>query len=239
MDLPQYKCKSEDFRTDFQPKRGPGFFPGTGGYFHGCSPGLSRRIVFFGTDFGPESYWKEEVTDGRGEKRTQTTLCNLRCLVEEAGLDPCSCYLTNTVLALAKRGGTTGNHHMYGRKRYRDYLEQCAEFHKAWTLRGNPDLVVLMGTPNVDIYRRLVFRHVFPALEDAWADFQRPWTTVYDAEKELVRKTKPGVPDVLWMFHPSYRQSNPRFPKSTTREENKRLRDAIWARTVQHLGNYA
>ena len=28
MDLPQ--CKTEDFRTLFRPKRGPGFFPGTG-----------------------------------------------------------------------------------------------------------------------------------------------------------------------------------------------------------------
>ena len=58
MDLPQ--CSAPDFRTDFQPKHGPGFFPGVGGYFHGCFPEGRRRIVFFGTDFGPQSYWEAD-----------------------------------------------------------------------------------------------------------------------------------------------------------------------------------
>ena len=208
MDLPQ--CKTADFRTLFQPRRGPGFFPGAGGYFHGCSPGGSGRIVFFGTDFGTDKYWEEEVTDGGGEKRTQATLCNLRCLIEEAGVDPCSCHLTNAVLALAKGEDMIGNDPIYKRKRYRSYLEECSEFHRMWISRHKPDLAVLMGTQNVDAYRRLVFRRVFPMLEDEWADFRTPWTSIYDARKELVT-TQPGEPDVLWMFHPSYRRATHSF----------------------------
>lgn len=236
MDLPQ--CKTEDFRTLFQPKRGPGFFPGAGGYFHGCSPGGSARIVFFGTDFGNESYWEEEVTEDGGEKRTQATLCNLRCLIEEAGVDPCSCHLTNAVLALASSHDMTGNERIYKRKRYRNYLEECGEFHRAWLSRRKPVLAVLMGTQNVDAYRRLVFHRVFPTLEHEWADFRAPWTSIYDAKRELVR-TQPGKPDVLWMFHPSYRQSNPQFPELMSRAEKKKSREGIWARTVQHLASYA
>ena len=93
----------------FSPSTVPASSPGAGGYFHGCFPEGPGRIVFFGTDFGPQSYWEEEVTEGGGEKRTQATLCNLRCLVEAAGVDPCSCHLTNTVLALAKGDRMTGN----------------------------------------------------------------------------------------------------------------------------------
>ena len=128
-----------NFRTDFQPKHGPGFFPGAGGYFHGCFPEGPRRIVFFGTDFGPQSYWEEEVTEGGGEKRTQVTLCNLRCLVEAAGVDPCSYHLTNTVLALAKGDRMTGNDHIYGRRRYWDYLKRCGEFHQEWISPAQSD----------------------------------------------------------------------------------------------------
>ena len=131
MDLPPYD-DNPDFATCFEPKRGPGFFPGAGGYFHGCSPGSPRRIAFFGTDFGTRRYWEEEVTEGGGEKQTQATLRNLRCLVEEAGIDPCSCHLTNAVLALATRDDMTGNASLYGRKRYRDYLELCGDFHEDW-----------------------------------------------------------------------------------------------------------
>ena len=236
MDLPQ--CKTQDFRTRFQPKRGPGFFPGTGGYFHGCSPESSARIVFFGTDFGTESYWEKEVTEGGGEKRTQATLCNLRCLVEDAGVDPCSCHLTNAVLALAKGDDMTGNDLIYTHKRYRRYLENCGEFHRTWISQHKPDLAVLMGTQNVDSYRRLVFNRVFPTLDDEWADFRTPWRSIYDAKKELVR-TRPGEPDVLWMFHPSYRQSNPQFPELKSTAERKRRREEIWARTVWHLTSYA
>ena len=178
------------------------------------------------------------MTEGSGEKRTQPTLCNLRCLVEEAGVDPCSCHLTNAVLALAKGGNATGNDRIYKRKRYRNYLEECGEFHRRWISRHKPDLAVLMGTQNVDTYRRLVFHRVFPMLEGEWADFRTPWTSIYDANKELVR-TQPGEPDVLWMFHPSYRQSNPQFPALRSQAEKRRRRADIWARTVRHLKTYA
>ena len=213
MDLPWHN-DNPDFETRFAPKRGPGFFPGSGGYFHGCSPGGPRRIVFFGTDFGTQHYRQEEVTDGGGEKRTQTTLCNLRCLVEEAGIDPCSCHLTNAVLALVKRGDMTRNVHVYKKKQYRKYLELCGDFHEDWISRHKPDLVVLMGIPNIDTYRRFVFNRalhpVHSVLEAQWANYDTPWERVYQDRMELVR-TRPDQPDVLWTFHPSSRHSNPQF----------------------------
>ena len=175
LDLPQYDC--EDFRTDFRPKRGPGFFPGTDGHFHGCSAEGSRRIVFFGTDFGPERYWNDEVTDGRGEKRTQRTLRNLRSLVEEAGVDPCSCHLTNSVLALARSDPMTGNERVYAQ---------------------HPE---------------------------------------YESGKELV-STRPGEPDVLWMFHPSFRHANPQFRQVGTPDEKRRRREQVWAATIERLSSY-
>lgn len=254
MDLPQYRAP--DFRTDFEPKRGPGFSPGAGGYFHGCSPGGPARIVFFGTDFGTERYWKEEVTQGGGEKRTQATLRNLRCLVEEAGVDPCSCHLTNAVLALAKRDDMTGNYDdVYRRKGYRDYLELCGDFHEDWISQHEPELVVLMGTPNILTYRHFVFKRaldpVHQMLEAEWGDWRPPvdgegvdgqlsrWESVYQNQNELVR-TEPGQPDVLWTFHPSFRNSNPRFQKlRASKAEKRKRREEVWNTVVRHLSTYA
>lgn len=167
--------------------------------YDGCSADGSRRIVFFGTDFGTERYWEEDVVDGRGEKQTQPTLRNLDRLVEEAGIDPCSCHLTNSVLALARHDDMTGNDRFY--KQYPDYLKQCADFHHEWISSHAVDLVVLMGTPNVEAYRRLTFQRIFPVLERAWQGLEKPWTSMYERHKELV-VTEPGEPDVLWMFHP-------------------------------------
>ncbi len=95
-----------------------------------------------------------------------------------------------------------------------------------------------MGTPNVDTYRRLVFHRVFPMLEGAWGHFGTPWTSLYAAEQELL-PTGPGKRDILWMFHPSYRHSNPQFPQLNSKAEKRRHREAIWARTVRHLSSYA
>ena len=242
-DLPRYDC--EDFRTDFKPKRGPGFFPGTDGHFHGCSAGGSRRIVFFGTDFGPERYWNDEVTDGLGEKPTQRTLRNLRRLVEEAGVDPCSCYLTNSVLALAKNGPKptgakdrppmTGNEKVYAQ--HPKYLQRCAAFHEEWISRNSPRLVVLMGRPNLETYCRHVFHSIFPILKTCWRGLGAPWECMYESGKELVR-TRPGEPDVLWMFHPSYRHANPQFRQAGTPDERRRRREQVWTATIEHLGRY-
>lgn len=165
--------------------------------------------MFFGTDFGTR----------RGEKRTQTTLCNLRCLVEEAGVDPCCCHLTNSVLALAKRDRMTGRDDIYRRKEYRRYLVLCGDFHRDWICRHRPALVVLMGTSNIDL--------------------RPPWEGVYRDHRELVR-TERGQPDVLWMFHPSFRNSNPQFRRSRApKAEKKRWREEVWKRVVGHLSTYA
>ena len=98
-----------------------------------------------------------------------------------------------------------------------------------------------MGTPNIDVYRRFVFRRlrIAPMLEDAWAGLRAPWTCVYREGKELV-KTKPEEPDVLWIFHPSYRHSNPQFPKlEVPKAEKRNRREEIWERIVGHLRDYA
>ena len=229
--LPGHDC--DDFRADFEPRRGPGFFPGAGGYFHGCAPAGDRRIVFFGTDFGTEKYW-EEVKDGDGERATQPTLRELRKLIDEACVDPCSCHLTNAVLALARTDSNVGNERIY--KQHPKYLRKCADFHREWISSHAPGLVVLMGGANARTYLRGVFRHVFqpifPTLEERW---RAPLTSIYENGRELVRQ--PEGPDVLCMFHPSYRNLNPRFPKCAVDEERKR-REEVWRRIVEHLSRY-
>ena len=193
--------------------------------------------MFFGTDFGPERYWEEEVEDGDGEKETQTTLRELRKLVDEAGVDPCSCHLTNAVLALARNGRMTGNERIYGK--HPKYLRKCAAFHREWISSHAPGLVVLMGKPNVETYLRHVFQPIFPTLEERWRrEPNAPLSSIYESGRELVRQPEgPDVPDVLWMFHPSYRNTNPRFPKCAAEEERKR-REQVWSRTVEHLSRY-
>ena len=95
-----------------------------------------------------------------------------------------------------------------------------------------------MGTPNVDTYRRAIFQYMFPELKQ-WDGFGAPWESIYDARKELVR-TGSREPDILWMFHPSYRYSNPQFRKlSISKAEKRKRRDEVWERTAAHLRDYA
>jgi hypothetical protein len=77
---PKYPC-NDDFVTDFETEPGPGFYPGAGGYFHGCSSTCRPRTVIFGTDFGTEQYWKDEVRGKGGETQSQSTVSKLRSLI--------------------------------------------------------------------------------------------------------------------------------------------------------------
>ena len=207
---PQYPC-NDDFVTDFETEQGPGFFPGAGGYFHDCSSSMcSRRIVFFGTDFGTEQYWKDEVQGQRGERRSQSTLRNLRSLVEDIRLDTgirdlaCWCYLTNAVLALAKLTAVVrdnrNTYKAYKKPEYRSYLRECGEIHRQWLRRHEPGLAVIMGARNLKNYAQSVWSVVWPELfgpGGKWSGME-----MKDALRSPVGTAESGL-RVQLMYHPS------------------------------------
>ena len=142
------------------------------------------------------------------------------------------------MLALATRNDMTANNAVYTRREYRCYLKLCGNFHRDWISRHKPELVVLMGTPNIHTYRHFLFNRahpIHPMLEAAWGDYRAPWECVYQDRKELVR-TGPEQPDVLWTFHPSFRHSNPQFRTlKAAKEKKRRLREEVWHTVVTHL----
>ena len=96
----------------------------------------------------------------RGERRSQSTLRNLRSLVEDIRLDTgirdlaCWCYLTNAVLALAKLTAVVrdnrNTYKAYKKPEYRSYLRECGEIHRQWLRRHEPGLAVIMEARNLE-----------------------------------------------------------------------------------------
>ena len=237
---PQYPC-NDDFVTDFETGQGPGFFPGAGGYFHGCaSCTCAPRIVFFGTDFGTMPDWENKVRGKGGEKPTQSTLRPLRTLVDDVGDETgvsdlaCWCHLTNAVLALAKITDTVkGNRDTYKAYRKRghgSYLRQCGEAHSQWLRERKPGLAVLLGAKHLSVYGCGVWAAVWPDLfgpGGQWCGIE-----MKDALSDPVTTAESGL-RVLLMYHPSsgihwWRQLDD--AKAAFRQEVTRLADSAATR---------
>ena len=206
-DLPE--CPSNrDFETRFTPKRGPGFFPGTEGYFRGCSSAASVDVVFFGTDFGTQRYWEHDVHDGRGERDDQTTLNRVRCLVHDAGVDPCACYLTNAILALAKivKGRVeknTDTHKVYRKSKHPCLFRECAKLHREWLEHHKPRVAVLMGAGHLKTYRS-IWSETWPALFGTPEALWHGVSSVKAAWSHSRHQVDPASGTcVLLMYHPA------------------------------------
>ena len=203
-------CDNGDFVTEFEPVDGPGFFPGASGYFHGCASTCSSRIVLFGTEFGLEKDWRKDVVANGGERRTQATLCALRCLIDEVADDTgisdlaCWCRLSNAVLALAKHTERvqkpTDAHKAYDSPDAKCYLRECGDTHRRWLQEQKPDLVVLLGARQLSDYRRDIWSRVWCDLFGPGGEWHR--IEMKDALDDPVRSTESG-PRVQLMYHPS------------------------------------
>ena len=169
------KPDATDFETEFTGVDGAGFFPGAGGYFHGCD-GAPREpwIVFMGSDFGAFKKWSETVKPAGGEDpERQTTLKAVRELVDEVARQTdvaadtlrSRCYLTNAVLALAKVGGNMQTSEVYRNPDHRDYLRECGEEYRRWF--GEPKRarsLVVLGDVHVKLYGCRIWSRVWPDL---------------------------------------------------------------------------
>ncbi len=211
--IPFYKIENDLFTTTFTPLMDlPGFFPGAGGFFHD-NPTEQKRLIFFGTDFGTLKDY-ERLQKGSGENKNVATIRNLRKTIEDAGVMLKDCFLTNAVLCLRK--GTSATEKFPIWKRYSDYVKDCAEWHRKFIDEEKPDLIVLMGSPHLDHFGKLLF----PELEAYW-DGLETIKSVYQAEREIFHP--PTGPDVLLMRHPSSWHFVP---------------SAIKKRTVEYLSKY-
>ncbi|WP_038218623.1 hypothetical protein [Xenophilus azovorans] len=195
-DTERPQCAPNDyFTTDFEPHLSlPGFFPGAGGFFHSHAGG-SKRILIFGTDFGPLEYQQSLAAMG-GEPESNRTIANLRGILNDAAIPLRDCFLTNSVLCLGK-----SRTDLLGLARYwkRDpaYIEACAEWHHGFISRHRPDAVVFMGTPPLLTFGRALF----PALADHWRGY-KSLNATYAAGRETFHP--PGGPRVLLIPHASF-----------------------------------
>ena len=199
----------------------------------------SRRIVFFGTDFGTEQYWKEEVQGKGEERRSQSTVRNLRSLIDDVGHDTgirhlaCWCYLTNAVLALAKITDrikeNKDTYKAYKKPEYRSYLRRCGEAHSRWLQEQKPGLAVLMGAKHVEIYRHGVWSVVWPELFGPRGEWDG--MKMKDALRNPVKTTESGL-RVQLMYHPSLmhlwpdRKKTEARTKEALRQEVTRLAES-------------
>ena len=237
---PKYTC-NDDFVTDFESEPGPGFFPGAGGYFHGCATcTCAPRIVFFGTDFGTMPNWEGKVRGKGGEQPNQSTLQPLRALVDDVGDNTglsdlaCWCHLTNAVLALAQITDTVkGNrdtYQAYRKPQHRSYLQQCAEAHSRWLQEQKPSLAVLLGAKHLSVYGSGVWSAVWPDLFGPcgkWSGIE-----MKDALSDPVTTTESGL-RVQLMYHPSsviHWQRRLADAKAAFRREVTRLADSATTR---------
>ena len=207
--LPEYE--TDDFITKFERLPGPGFFPVHDGRFDGCRAGTPPRVVFFGSNWGTlKSYWecaRDLRSHGQCGCPTSKTDRNLRNIVEEAGIDPCACQLTNAMLGLADvMRDTKANEVFWGHELY---LGQCGKYHKQWLEEHAPRHAVIMGAWNLDGYGKFIWPELFEQ-GTAWhratigrvfsGDDPDEWNDVVTADSGLT---------VQVMYHPSFRLFDP------------------------------
>lgn len=191
--LPTFRA-NELFATDFQPHLTlPGFFPGAGGFFHG-HPSNKKRFLFFGTDFGPLGYQRGLPITG-GEPEGVVTLRQLRSVLTQAGIRLDQCFLTNAVLCMRQGSSATDDFPIWGP--YRDYVVDCAAWHRKEIAECRPKAVILMGLPHLHHFGKLLF----PELVDYWHGF-KTMKSVYAQGRETL-KLADGT-NVLLMLHPSF-----------------------------------
>ena len=162
--LPTYPPNSL-FATDFTPfVKLPGFFPSAGGFFHGHS-NPDRRILFFGTDFGPLAYQRDLPNSG-GELESVVTLRQLRKIVLKAGLQLNHCFLTNAVLCTRRGDSATSDFPIW--RQHPAYVAACAEWHRRQILQCRPAAIVLMGLPHLQHFGKLLLEE----LATHWGSFK-------------------------------------------------------------------
>jgi len=170
--LPQ--CEENKYlSTTFTPHlSAPGFFPGTGGFFHD-HPNSTKRILFFGTDFGQLKY--QQTLAGKGEPKSTKTIANLAKILVAAGVSLDDCFLTNAVLCAWREDSSVGNHDVW--RKYPTYIADCAAWHRRFIEEHRPEFIVLMGTPALTTYGRVLF----PQLKAHWGRLSS-LKAVYEAD---------------------------------------------------------
>ncbi len=222
LDLPT--CDDADAAEEFTTRvecleNTPGFFPVHNGRFPEVSQ-LRPRIVIFGTDWGKQSKaencredWKSHrecrCQRFRREEGPNPTEGNLFEILTDACVDLGKVFLTNAVLALAKKK-SEGNAPMFGR--YPKYLRQCGEYHRR-CLRNieKPALAVLMGESHLNEYRCSIWSLVWPELfgpGGKWAGTTKLADTFQSSR--TVATTTDGW-SVQLMYHPSRKRTQPRL----------------------------
>jgi uracil-DNA glycosylase len=210
---PLPRCEENpDFCTTFLPHLTlPGFFPGAGGFFPGHA-NANKRILIFGTDFGQLDY-QQSLQSPHGETHNQT-IVNLTKILTGAGVSLDECFLTNSVLCTWKVDRCLDNHAVW--RRYPEYVKDCAEWHLQFIEQHKPDAVVLMGTPALETFGKVLYKD----LGVQWKG-RTSLKAIYDAGLETYQV--PLGPKVLLMPHASLWYLNAkRFP-------------IVAARAIQHL----
>ena len=200
--------ENPDFSTTFKPHLTlPGFFPGAGGFFHGHAS-ENKRILIFGTDFGQLDYQQGLAASG-GEPPDNRTILNLTKILTDASVSLDDCLLTNSVLCTWKVDRCLDNHAVW--RRYETYVANCAAWHREFIRQLKPDAVVLMGTPALQTFGKILY----PALGDRWKGL-KSLKAVYEVERETYQV--PDGPKVLLMPHASLWYPNAqRFPSVAAR----------------------
>ena len=238
---PKYRDNA-DFLVRFEPADGPGFYPGAGGFFHGCTLPQEPRVVFYGTDFGTTCEAGAARAMG-GEAENQRTIKRLRELVEEVACDTGEdvadwCYLTNAVLGLAKLkpGIVKGNddtHKAYSKREHQLYRKKCGKAHRDWLRGRRPVLVVLLGSRHFNVYAP-VWSVALPELFDKGGEW-RDATMCQVLAGGPVRDAGAGR-RVQVMYHPSSRGDWDRCrvqARDTLASEVRRLAESGCRRAVR------
>ena len=241
---PKYRDNA-DFLVRFEPADGPGFYPGAGGFFHGCTLPQEPRVVFYGTDFGTTCEAGAARAMG-GEAKNQWTIKKLRELVEEVACDTGEdvadwCYLTNAVLGLAKLkpGIVERNDHThkaYSKPEHRPYREECGKVHRDWLLDRGPVLIVLLGSRHFNEYAP-VWSIALPELVGEGGEWRRA-TVRRILAGGAVRDAGAGR-RVQVMYHPASRGEWDRCcaqARDTLAREVRRLAKSARGRTLRSGG---
>lgn len=122
---------------------GPGFFPGTSGFFHtdSLSEHVRKPFMFVGQDFGTLNYLKELENDPQADMKVGTGLI-LKKLVQESGLNIQDCFLTNALFGIRVSDNITGTCEGWLDK---NYVEKCRQALALQIEAVQPKAIISLG----------------------------------------------------------------------------------------------
>jgi hypothetical protein len=118
------------------------FFPGGKGTFDNSDQIFDKSIMILGQDFDSDKGFKKSLHQGEEDIQKNTTWRNLLFYLNEAGINPCNCFFTNSIMGIRKGESSTGKSPAFKDK---SFIKSCQELFLLQLSLQKPKAILVLG----------------------------------------------------------------------------------------------